>query len=126
MAVKVLKLLLNGCQFLSEKVLLLLLGEGFVDDRGDLVTDFGDGREFDKELGNSFEPGFSVGGGEDFYATVDQWRVVSTREGLTEFVIELRVDCGGHGVGQPDDPGTVDPLDKVHHPGPVVLPGTGP
>lgn len=39
---------LNGSQLLSEKVLVLLLGEGFVDDRGDLAADFEDGGEFDE------------------------------------------------------------------------------
>jgi len=47
-AVKVLQFSLNGSQLLSEKVLVLLLGEGFVDDRGDLAADFEDGGEFDE------------------------------------------------------------------------------
>ena len=68
LAVEVLQLLLDGSQFLSEKVLLLLLGEGLVDDGGDLAADFGDGCEFDEQLGSNFEPGLSVGCGQDLCA----------------------------------------------------------
>jgi hypothetical protein len=48
LAGKVLQLLLNGCQLLSEKIFLLLLRKRLVDNGGDLAADFGDGREFDE------------------------------------------------------------------------------
>lgn len=48
MAIETLQLLLNGCEFLPEKVFFLLFGERLVDDGGDLVADFGNGGEFDE------------------------------------------------------------------------------
>ena len=88
---------MNCCEFLSEKVFFLLLGEGFVNDRGNLVADLGDGGEFDKQLGNDFEPCLGVGRGQDLCAR----GVVSNEPfqvrrleggGLTKLVIELGVD----------------------------------
>lgn len=83
---------------MPEKVLLLLFREGLVDDRGYLAADFGDGCEFDEQLGSGFKSGFSVGCSQDFCVVARSVSLQETRSGLTKFVIELGFNGGGHGI----------------------------
>lgn len=64
-----LELALNGCELLTEEILLLLAGKRLIDSTGNLLRDLGNRLLFNKQLGRTAKTVLDFGCCEKIYLT---------------------------------------------------------